>query len=93
MALTIFLTHSQEKKITITFSDDENPFETATVADLKDRAHRIFGWPGKVPSKGRMRLSNVGFQVGTQRNVYFPFSGTHSTHMWRQAAGGRRAAL
>uniref|UniRef100_A0A3B5KBL3 Ubiquitin-like domain-containing protein n=1 Tax=Takifugu rubripes TaxID=31033 RepID=A0A3B5KBL3_TAKRU len=62
MAVTVFLKKTSGETFEITFSDDKNPFETATVADLKDRAHPICGIPVE-----DIRLVYTGIQLEDDR--------------------------
>lgn len=50
MAVTIIVKELLGGTTAITFSDDEKPFETVTVADVEERIYHILGIPGKVPS-------------------------------------------
>ncbi|TWW63017.1 hypothetical protein D4764_03G0000250 [Takifugu flavidus] len=62
MAVTIFIESLNGNIYEITFSDDENPFETATVADLKDRLYRISGIPVE-----QMRITYGGARLADDR--------------------------
>lgn len=59
MAVTIVVQHFAGNSALIRFSDDEEPFEKATVSDLKKRLSHIWGNPGKIPSYSDNRCTGL----------------------------------